>query len=71
VGGRTLGIAVVGLLRVSLALGAAAALAFGVVSLALPPIPAAVAGVAVYAVIVLSLRALGLSEAWSYIRGLH
>jgi O-antigen/teichoic acid export membrane protein len=71
VGGRTLGIAVLGLLRAALALGAAAALAFGAVSLALSPIPAAVVGVGVYAVLVLSMRALGLSEAWSYVRGLH
>ena len=68
---RTLGIAVVGLARLALALGGASALAFGALSLALSPIPAALLGIVVYALIVLSLRSLGLSEAWTYVRGLH
>jgi hypothetical protein len=68
---RTLAIAVVGLTRLALAVGGAAALAFGGLSLALSPAAAAVAGVAVYALVIFALRSLGLSEAWSYVRGLH
>ncbi|MES1246047.1 MAG: hypothetical protein ABUS54_00035 [Actinomycetota bacterium] len=68
---RTLAIAVVGLARVALALGAACALAFGALSLALPAIGAAVLGVVVYALIVLTTRSFGLSEGWAYVRGLH
>jgi hypothetical protein len=51
--------------------GAATALAFGALSLTLSPIAAAAAGLLAYAVIVLALRSLGLSEAWAYVRGLH
>ena len=47
------------------------ALAFGALSLALSPIPAAALGVFVYAAIVVAMRSLGLSEAWTYVRGLH
>jgi hypothetical protein len=68
---RTLGIALLGVGRVALALGAASALAFGALSLALPPLSAAVVGVFIYAAIVLSMRSLGLQEAWTYVRGLH
>jgi hypothetical protein len=62
---------VVGLARIALALGVACALAFGALNLAVSPIPAAVLGVAVYGTIVLALRSLGLSDAWTYVRGLH
>jgi hypothetical protein len=68
---RTLEIALLGIARLSLALGAASALAFGAVSLVVSPIPAAVLGVFVYAMIVVSLRSLGLRDAWTYVRGLH
>jgi O-antigen/teichoic acid export membrane protein len=68
---RTLAIAVLGVLRLSLALGAASALAFGALSLALSPLPAALLGVVVYGLIVVSMRSLGLADAWTYIRGLH
>jgi hypothetical protein len=68
---RTLEIGVFGVLRLSVALGAATALAFGAVSLALPPISAAVVGAFVYGLIVLAMRSLGLADAWTYIRGLH
>jgi hypothetical protein len=71
IGPRTLKIALVGLARLSLALGAASALAFGALIIALSPIPAAVLGVVVYGLIVLSLRSLGLRDAWTYVRGLH
>jgi hypothetical protein len=68
---QTLGIAVIGLARLSLALGSASALAFGALSLAVPAIPAAVLGIGVYGLIVVSLRSLGLRDAWTYVRGLH
>jgi hypothetical protein len=68
---RTLGIAALGLARLALAVGAASALAFGAPSLALSPIAAAFLGVVVYGLIVVALRPLGLSAAWSYVRGLH
>jgi hypothetical protein len=47
------------------------AIAFGGLSLLLSPLPAAVAGVAVYAILIFALRSLGLSDAWTYVRGLH
>ena len=68
---RTVEIALVGIARLSLALGAASALAFGALSLVVSPIPAAALGVLVYAMIVISLRSLGLRDAWTYVRGLH
>jgi peptidoglycan biosynthesis protein MviN/MurJ (putative lipid II flippase) len=68
---RTLAIAAVGLGRLALALGSASLLAFGALSLALSPIAAALLGVVVYGLIVVSLRSLGLSDAWTYVRGLH
>lgn len=71
VGTRTLAIAVLGLARVALALGAASALAFGALTLAVSPVPAALLGMVVYGLIVVSLRSLGLSDAWTYVRGLH
>lgn len=71
VGRRTLELAAVGIARLSLALGSASALAFGAAALLLPPIPAALLGVVVYALLVLSMRSLGLSEAWTYVRGLQ
>ena len=68
---RTLALASVGLARLGLAVGAAAALAFGGLAVALSPVPAAVIGVLVYCVILVALRSLGLGEAWSYVRGLQ
>ena len=68
---RSLAVAVVGLGRLTLAIGAAAALAFGTLAVALPPVPAAVLGAFVYALIIVALRSLGLSDAWTYVRGLH
>ncbi|HVM56550.1 MAG TPA: hypothetical protein VMT74_03730 [Gaiellaceae bacterium] len=68
---RTLAIAAAGLARLALVIGGATALAFGCASLFLSPVPAAVAGAVVYVGIVYALRSLGLSEAWSYVRGLH
>ena len=53
------------------AVGAATALAFGGASLLLDAVPAAVLGLAVYALILLAVRQLGLSDAWQYVRALH
>jgi hypothetical protein len=68
---RTLAIASLGLARLALAVGVSVAIAFGGLSLLLSPLPAAVAGVAVYAILIFALRSLGLSDAWTYVRGLH
>jgi hypothetical protein len=68
---RALAIAALGLARLALVIGAASALAFGGLSLALDPIPAAALGVVVYSVIVFAVRSLGLTDAWTYVRGLH
>jgi hypothetical protein len=68
---RTLSIAAVGLARLALAIGASAALAFGGLSLLLQPAPAALLGVVVYGALMYALRSLGLSDAWTYVRGLH
>jgi hypothetical protein len=68
---RTLAIAGVGLARLALAVGASAAIAFGGLSLLLSPLPAAVLGVVVYATLIYVMRSFGLSDAVSYVRGLH
>jgi hypothetical protein len=68
---RTLVVAAFGLARLALAVAAASALAFGGLSLALPSIPAALLGVVVYAAVIFSIRSFGLSDAWTYVRGLH
>lgn len=68
---RTLAIAATGVARLSLLIGAASALAFGGLALVLAPVPAAVVGVVVYGAVIFSIRSLGLSEGWAYVRGLH
>jgi hypothetical protein len=68
---RALMIAALGLARLALAIAAASTLAFGGLSLALSPIPAALLGVVVYALIIFSIRSFGLTDAWTYVRGLH
>ena len=68
---RSFGIAAVGLARLSLAIGSAAALAFGGLGVALPAAAAAALGLVVYAALILATRSLGLSAAWTYVRGLH
>jgi hypothetical protein len=68
---RALAIAAVGLARLALAVAAASALAFGGLSLALSPIPAALLGIVVYALVIFSIRSFGLTDAWVYVRGLH
>jgi hypothetical protein len=71
VSARALAVAALGIARLALAVGAASALAFGGLSLALSPVPAALLGVIAYGVVVYSIRSLGLSDAWEYVRGLH
>ncbi len=68
---RALNIAAVGVARVALAVAAASVLAFGGLSLALSPIPAALLGVVVYALVIFSIRSFGLTDAWAYVRALH
>jgi hypothetical protein len=68
---RMLTLSVVGLARLSLLVGAATALAFGGASLVLSAVPAAAAGLALYALLLLAMRELGLAQAWHYVRALH
>jgi hypothetical protein len=68
---RTLAIAAAGLARLALAVGASTAIAFGGLSLLLSPLPAALLGVLVYATLIYLMRSFGLSDAVSYVRGLH
>jgi O-antigen/teichoic acid export membrane protein len=68
---RMLTLAAVGLARLSLLVGAATALAFGGASLVLSAVPAAAAGLALYALLLVGMRELGLSRAWQYVRALH
>jgi hypothetical protein len=68
---QTLALAAAGLARLTAVVGAAAALAFGASALTLSPDVAAAVGVVLYGVVIVALRSLGLSEAWSYVRGLH
>src|SRR5947207_1688834 len=68
---RTLTLALAGLLRLSVLVGAATALAFGGASLLLDAVPAAAAGLALYAVILLAVRELGLAQAWHHVRALR
>ena len=68
---RMLRLSVVGLTRLSLLVGAATALAFGGASLVLSAVPAAAAGLALYALLLMAMRELGLAQAWHYVRALH
>ena len=68
---RTLMLALAGLLRLSVLVGAATALAFGGASLLLDAVPAAAAGLGLYALILLAVRELGLAEAWHHVRALR
>jgi hypothetical protein len=71
IGARTFTVAAIGLARLALALGAATALAFGAPATVLSPVPAAILGLLLYAALVAAMRSFGLSEAWTYVRGLH
>jgi hypothetical protein len=68
---RMLWLTVIGLGRLSLLVGAATALAFGGASLVFGAVPAAAAGLALYALLLLAMRQLGLAQAWHYVRALH
>jgi hypothetical protein len=71
IGRGALYIAAVGLGRLALIVGAASALAFGGLSLAFSPVPAAVLGAVVYGSMIFAVRSYGLTDAWAYVRGLH
>jgi hypothetical protein len=71
IGRGALAIAALGLARLALIVGASAALAFGGLSLAFSPVPAAVLGAVVYGVMIFAVRSYGLTDAWAYVRGLH
>jgi O-antigen/teichoic acid export membrane protein len=60
-----------GLARPALVVAATAALAFGALGTALDGIPAAAAGLALYALLLLVALPLGLRDAWSYVRALR
>jgi O-antigen/teichoic acid export membrane protein len=68
---RMLTLSAVGLARLSLLVGAATALAFGGASLVFSAVPAAVAGLGLYALLLVAMRELGLAQAWHYVRALH
>jgi hypothetical protein len=68
---RMLALAAVGLGRLSLLVGAATVLAFGGASLVFSAGLAAVAGLALYALLLIAMRELGLAQAWQYVRALH
>jgi peptidoglycan biosynthesis protein MviN/MurJ (putative lipid II flippase) len=68
---RTLVLAATGLARLAVIVGAATAFAFGGAALLLDAVPAAALGLALYTLILLAVRQLGLSDAWHYVRALH
>jgi hypothetical protein len=68
---RMLTLSVLGLARLTLLVGAATALAFGGASLVFSAVPAAAAGLALYALLLVAMRELGLAQAWHYVRALH
>jgi hypothetical protein len=68
---RMLALSAAGLGRLGAGIGAVAAASFGVLSLFLGDVPAAVLGLALYAALLAALRPRGLREAWSYVRALH
>ena len=70
-GERVLDLASPKLLAVALGVASLAAAAVGLMSLALPGIPAAAAGLLLYAGFLLVARPRGLREAWAYVRVLH
>jgi O-antigen/teichoic acid export membrane protein len=68
---RMLLLAVTGLLRTAAIVAVLTAVVFGLPSLALSSIPAAVVGFALYASVLLVVRPPGLAAAWTYVRALH
>jgi hypothetical protein len=61
----------VGLIAAAIVCGGLAALAFGLPRLVVGPVPAAIAGLAVYGVVLAVWRPIGLREAWAYLRTLQ
>jgi hypothetical protein len=61
----------VGLGRMTVLEGGAAALSFGVLWALAGPIAGAVAGLVVYALLLVGVWHLGLGRAWRYVRALH
>jgi hypothetical protein len=68
---RMLVLAARGLAQTAAVIGAFVLVAFGLPSLVLPSIPAAVVGVALYLGALALLRPRGLVESWRYVRALH
>lgn len=61
----------VGLIAATIVCGGLAALAFGLPRLVVGPVPAAIAGLAIYAVVLAGWRPIGLREAWAYLHTLQ
>lgn len=68
---RLLLLVALGLGRPILFLGALAMLSFGLASLLLPAVPAAIVGLSLYALALGATRPPALREAWRYVRALH
>ncbi|MDX6513069.1 MAG: Lipid flippase MurJ [Gaiellaceae bacterium] len=68
---RMLELAVVGLGRLAVRVGAIAAASFGVVAVVWGGVPAALVGLVLYTVLLAAFRPRGLREAWAYVRALH
>jgi hypothetical protein len=61
----------VGLVAAAIVCGGLAALAFGLSRLVVGPVPAAILGLALYAIVLAAWRPVGLREAWTYLRALQ
>ena len=68
---RMLELAVVGLGRLAVRVGAIAAASFGVVAVVWGGVPAALVGLVLYAALLAAFRPRGLREAWAYVRALR
>jgi hypothetical protein len=62
---------VVGLITATIVCGGLAAVAFGLPRLVIGPVPAAIAGLVVYAAVLAAWRPIGLREAWTYLHTLQ
>jgi hypothetical protein len=68
---RMLSRTVVGLLRTALLIAALTVVSFGAADLVVNGAAAAVAGLAIYVLVLVVLRPRGLLDAWRYVRALH